>query len=102
MCKRGRHPSGTNDGGSMGDAMRCDYCGVDKYPEVFPGTILKQRSLSDPEPGTFSSSEIRKIAQREINLENLKAAVEIEKKNLLTKRSLLQRLFPYKIKITRI
>lgn len=49
-CSIGLHYSGTTDGGGMGDCWTCDWCGKDKYPEVFPGTILRQRSLSDPEP----------------------------------------------------
>lgn len=47
MCKVGLHWSGINDGGLMSDAMKCDHCGTDKYPEVFPGVILHPRSLSE-------------------------------------------------------
>lgn len=50
MCMIGLHYSGTTDGGSMCDAMRCDVCGQDKYPEAFKGVIINRRSLADPTP----------------------------------------------------
>ncbi len=43
-CAVGLHWSGTIDGGGMGDAMRCDHCGIDKYPETFPGIIVNKRT----------------------------------------------------------
>lgn len=54
-CLIGMHYSGTTDGGGMGDAMRCDWCKLDKYPEAFMGTILRGRSLSDPKPAFLSN-----------------------------------------------
>ena len=57
MCMIGLHYSGTNDGGSMGDAIKCDVCGQDKYPEVFLGTLLHPRSLSDPKPKWLHTDE---------------------------------------------
>jgi hypothetical protein len=44
LCWFGLHWSGTTDGGLMGDAMCCDVCGTDKYPEVFSGRLLFPRT----------------------------------------------------------
>lgn len=43
LCRTGLHWSGTVGSGSMGDGLKCDHCGADKYPEVFPGYLLHRR-----------------------------------------------------------
>ncbi len=57
LCIAGVHWSGTVDGGGMGDCMRCDWCGKDKYPEVFSGRIVHGRSLADPLPADVVKHE---------------------------------------------
>ena len=61
LCTFGIHYSGTTDGGCMGDALRCDICGRDEYPEYFFGIILNRRSLSDPKPDWLTNDERKEL-----------------------------------------
>jgi len=47
MCFFRLHLSGTMDGGCMGDSLKCDICGEDRYPEYFPGWIIRKRSIHE-------------------------------------------------------
>lgn len=51
----GVHRSGTIDGGAMGDARRCDWCGYDTYGRLW---LLNERRLADPIP-TFYKPKLK-------------------------------------------
>lgn len=41
LCRLGIHWRVTKGGGMFGDSLKCQYCGRDKYPEVF-GTFIHE------------------------------------------------------------